>query len=288
MAKKISQLPAAGALTGAEQLEIVQSGTSKRTTAQGIADLAPGGSSYPTLTSVGDVLIATGTGQRRVIEVNNGVNPNYIEFTRPPFAVRGNVGMLGSPEMNMSFNLDYYDGVHRYYDSTMDAVWMALFDGGWQVQFAPAGQPPGDMWNSSGRKLMLYQTIDGRMIINTDATAIGLGGFDAQLTVPRDAVSGMNLAGDTLLVIEGGKTKGVSAPVYINNYNNGDVHIAFGGGNVAIGILTATAKLDVNGNLRVRAMPEYANRTAAIAGGLLSGMQYSLPISGDNKVVCIV
>lgn len=41
--KKISELTAAGALTGAEQVEVNQGGVSKRTTTQEIADLAPDG-----------------------------------------------------------------------------------------------------------------------------------------------------------------------------------------------------------------------------------------------------
>lgn len=40
MSKKISELTAAGALTGTEQVEVVQSSASRRTTAQDIADLA--------------------------------------------------------------------------------------------------------------------------------------------------------------------------------------------------------------------------------------------------------
>jgi len=42
--KKISQLTAASALTGTEELPIVQSGQTVKTTAQDIADLAGGGS----------------------------------------------------------------------------------------------------------------------------------------------------------------------------------------------------------------------------------------------------
>lgn len=47
--------------------------------------------------------------------------------------------------------------------------------------------------------------------------------------------------------------------------------------------------LTVNsGTITATAMPEYANRTAALAGGLTAGKMYSLPIVGDNKIVCIV
>src|SRR5688572_22578141 len=42
MSKKISELTAAGALTGAELVEVVQSSASRRTTAQAIANLATG------------------------------------------------------------------------------------------------------------------------------------------------------------------------------------------------------------------------------------------------------
>lgn len=45
MATKISALTAVGSLTGTEQVEVNQSGTSKRTTTQAIADLGGGGSS---------------------------------------------------------------------------------------------------------------------------------------------------------------------------------------------------------------------------------------------------
>lgn len=44
MAKKISQLTSAGALTGTEPVAIVQGGATKKTTVQDIADLNPGGS----------------------------------------------------------------------------------------------------------------------------------------------------------------------------------------------------------------------------------------------------
>lgn len=45
MGTKISELTAAGALTGTEQVPVVQSSTTKRTTTQDIADLAQSGSS---------------------------------------------------------------------------------------------------------------------------------------------------------------------------------------------------------------------------------------------------
>lgn len=52
MATKISELTAAGALTGTETVPVVQSSTTKRTTAQAIANLAPSGSTVPTVSFV--------------------------------------------------------------------------------------------------------------------------------------------------------------------------------------------------------------------------------------------
>lgn len=49
MSEKISAMPAASALTGAELVPLVQSGDNKRTTAQAIANLAPTPSGTPTI-----------------------------------------------------------------------------------------------------------------------------------------------------------------------------------------------------------------------------------------------
>ena len=51
---KISDLTASGALTGTEQVEIVQSGNSRRTTTQAIADLTPGATDHGGLTGLAD------------------------------------------------------------------------------------------------------------------------------------------------------------------------------------------------------------------------------------------
>ncbi len=53
-------------------------------------------------------------------------------------------------------------------------------------------------------------------------------------------------------------------------------------GKFGINTSTPSSALDVVG------IPEYANRTAALAGGLTAGAFYSLPISCDNKEICIV
>ena len=260
------------------------------------SNLLSGSSSLTYTSSVLDVsgkISAVGVAQGPVISLNNGLESNYIEFSRSPAIVKGNVGMLGGPEMNMSFNLDYYDGIHRYYDPTQGATWMALFNGGWQMQWAPSGSTP-DMWINTGRKLMLYQTYDGHMVLNTDATTVASTTYAAILTVPR-AVSGVSIAGVASLIIEGDKVYGAAGDIFLNNYNSGNLFLTNGGGKVSIGSGATPAKLYVSGNVRfdtadfkILILPEYANRTAALAGGLTAGNFYTLPISGDNKVICIV
>lgn len=65
--KKISELPASGALTGAELVELVQGGINKKTTTQDIADLGAGGGG--TVTSV------SGTASRIAVDLTNPAVP---------------------------------------------------------------------------------------------------------------------------------------------------------------------------------------------------------------------
>lgn len=85
--KKISELPAASALTGSEQVELNQSGTSARTTAQAIANLGGGGGG-----AVSSVFTRTGaviaqTGDYTVAQVTGAapltltLNPQVTDYT---------------------------------------------------------------------------------------------------------------------------------------------------------------------------------------------------------------
>jgi len=198
-----------------------------------------------TTTGNGKVNIASTTPGPLMTMINDG-NSSYLEFARLPHTARGNVGMLGGPEMNVAFNMDYADSVHRYYDSSKGATWMALFDGGWQMQYAPSGQTA-DIWNNSNRQLMMYQTYDGHLILDSDATSVQAGGWDAHFTLPRDSGKA-SIAGVTDLVLEGAKTTGTSGGVYINSYNSGKVILGSGGGLIGIGTTTPSNKLEVNGS----------------------------------------
>ncbi|MEP3385643.1 MAG: hypothetical protein ABJN84_13820, partial [Flavobacteriaceae bacterium] len=52
---------------------------------------------------------------------------------------------------------------------------------------------------------------------------------------------------DGILHLRGGNTTG---PIYLNYYESGNISLANGGGNVGIGTLNPSAKLEVNGNIK--------------------------------------
>jgi hypothetical protein len=78
MSKKISELTAAGALTGAELVEVVQSGSNKKTTAQAIADLGSG-SLLTATTNISSAQILNSNSVPIVLIANPGANM----FIRP-------------------------------------------------------------------------------------------------------------------------------------------------------------------------------------------------------------
>lgn len=171
--------------------------------------------------------------------VTNGGNASVIEFPKTGFNVKGTVGALGNYEMNMSCNMDYTSqfGVHRFYDNTLDATWFAVGTQFWQMQFAPASAAAGDVWTNAGQPRALIQdTKTGMMRINTTAALSTPGStFGDAMFAVRRAANFATIAGETDLVIEGAKTKGVSAPILINNYNVGNVSVVTGGGKFGIG-----------------------------------------------------
>jgi len=188
------------------------------------------------------------------LTVRNGSNPSVIEFPKNGFNMRGTVGALGSYEMNMSTNMDYTSspGVHRFYDNTKPATWLAIGDAFWQMQAAPASTGAGDVWNNAGQPRPLYQRTDtGFLRVNTTAplsspATIG----DAMFAVRRNA-SFASIGGETDLVIEGAKTKGVSSLIFLNAYNNGNVIVVSGGGRALFGTTSDNGQgvIQANGNI---------------------------------------
>jgi len=68
---KISALPAAGALGGTEPVPIVQSGDTKITTVQDIANMAPGGGGTFIIAAAGTIDFDTTTGSRTILQLKD-------------------------------------------------------------------------------------------------------------------------------------------------------------------------------------------------------------------------
>lgn len=84
--------------------------------------------------------------------LTNGDRACFLEFSRTGYDPKVAIGALGGIEANLSYNMDYTDGVHRYYDSTVNANWIALGADGIYLQYAPSGytDPGGapDIWTN--------------------------------------------------------------------------------------------------------------------------------------------
>lgn len=171
--------------------------------------------------------------------------PSFMEFRRTDLAgtARASVGMLGTGEANLSHNMDYTDGVHRYYDATQGAVWLAMHSGAWAIQYAPSGLAA-DIWTSAGSPYGIYGVLATGQLMLGATLATVTAGYSAQFTLPRPGGSA-SIAGVTDLVLEGHKTTGTTGIVYINTYNAGDVYLANGGGNVGVGLLVPLARFHV-------------------------------------------
>lgn len=194
--------------------------------------------------------------------------PSFIEFKRTgnPGTVGNSVvsvGMLGQPEANLSFNMDYTDGTHRLYDNTKGATWLALGPNGSAIQYAPATTSTSDVWSIAGSPYAMYWSYTGTEAKAAINTNISNPTGDGNLLIKRTA-SQPSLTGDVDIVVEGHRTKGTSGLVYINAYNTGNVIVAAGGGNVSIGSLTnPTDKLLVyNGPVAIKSSLPYTNNAA--------------------------
>lgn len=120
---------------------------------------------------IGDTTIHSGVRQENALSVRS--NPYIyntlnkapvIEFNDGNYnSLRVGVGMQGQPEANLFANMYYYNRVHKYYDSTFNAIWLALSPivGGMALQYAPKGLPHSsssgfDIWSQSGSRYLWY------------------------------------------------------------------------------------------------------------------------------------
>lgn len=125
------------------------------------------------------------------------VTPTFIEFLKSNGAggfraCRGTVGFLGSDEMNLSVNMDYTNGDHRYYDVTKNAIWSFLGNnatGNMGYQWVPANNPnTADIWTAYG---CVPFRVDN---VNQPATGKGINGFSKLTTAQINLVDGTNTA----------------------------------------------------------------------------------------------
>lgn len=91
---------------------------------------------------------------------NLSTYPSFYEFSRSGSSEKGSIGALGSFEMNMSYNMDYTTGYHRFYDSTKAAYWLALNQSGFYLQYAPANTTGNDVWDASGNQYGFFFSVN--------------------------------------------------------------------------------------------------------------------------------
>ncbi len=185
--------------------------------------------------TVQENLLAPVSTDNAKLSKNGAIFTEYYNTTAGNGTIKVAVGMLGNPEANISVNMDYTDGVHRYYDPSRSAMWLAMGPDNFAMQRAETGVASGDIWTGTGSKYLFGGFYDGRFFINS---FLGDNVGTAQVYVRRN-VGVASIGGDGDLVLEGSRIFGESAPVLVNAYNAGNVVLASGGGKVSIGTLTA-------------------------------------------------
>jgi hypothetical protein len=119
---------------------------------------------------------------------------NFLEFQRTGFLTRGAIGALGSFEMNMSWNMEYSGPMHRLYDKSKPAYWTALGETGYHLQYAPATNTNGDVWDAGGNQIAYSFSINEAKF-NKD---VKVGG---KLHIDRAAGRVLAAAGQAALVV---------------------------------------------------------------------------------------
>jgi len=103
--------------------------------------------------------------------IKKALNPVQVVFQSLGQTQKVSMGMIGTPEANISLNMDYSRRYHRYYDSTKSALWWSLSNGGIFLQYMPSGyvndtvggQSP---WYRSGGKITFQTDTAGHTKIN--------------------------------------------------------------------------------------------------------------------------
>lgn len=89
-------------------------------------------------------------------DVTQNNQPTFIEMfkgngSNAARSLKGSMGFLGTTEMNLSINMDYRTGSHKYYDPTVPAAWIYLgHSNGFGIQYVPANNPNSNIYNTYG------------------------------------------------------------------------------------------------------------------------------------------
>jgi hypothetical protein len=153
--KKISELPAGGALNGTELVPIVQTGTTKRITAQDIANLgnASGVEGSGTINRLAKFTATSTIGNSIIYENATGIgiggNPNYLKFEV--------IGGTTAKRLGIGTNV--------YLTNSMDIL--ALSDIGGDIPLGISGETIGFYTNSATERMRI-----------TSAGSVGIGCTD--------------------------------------------------------------------------------------------------------------
>lgn len=133
---------------------------------------------------------------------SNGLNmPTFIELlqsdgTGNARKQRCSMGYLGFTEMNLSVNMDYTTGSHRYYDSTKVASWMYLGNTTvnlFGLQWTPANNSnQNDIWTNNGSTIPFKVNVDAM-----PTSGSGIMGFSKTYTKILDLVDETNTTSTT-------------------------------------------------------------------------------------------
>ena len=213
--------------------------------------------------------------------------PSFTEyrFNNAPDNSRVSVGMLGTTEANLSYNMDYRTGVHKAYDPANGAMWLALNGANYAFQYAPKNMSTeGDVWENGGKQLALWGNVNQLAACIDSDDAKGTACIFGKRKVQESAT----FAGFNDCIIEGDRVKGASAPVYINRYNNGKVSIVAGGGNALVGTETDDTinKLQVNGSAKASQF-RLSSLNTAPSSASDTGTAGEIRVTSDYIYVCI-
>lgn len=102
--------------------------------------------------------------------------PTLVQFRRMFNGSKiftGAIGAGGSTEINMFNNLDYRDNTHKYYDTTLPAIWSYLgYTNGFGLQYtAPNHRNNDSMWSYWGREIFKVEIVtDGTLPVGEAIT----------------------------------------------------------------------------------------------------------------------